>query len=75
MNKYILTSIITVTAVAIDQITKYLVRLDIPLYSSIDVFPFFNLTHLRNSGVAFGMCLLLGDAARRRPRWRSHLEI
>ena len=55
MNKYILTSIITVTAVAIDQITKYLVRLDIPLYSSIDVFPFFNLTHLRNSGVAFGM--------------------
>jgi len=55
MNKYIITIVIAVTAVALDQITKYLVRLDIPLYSSIDVLPFFNLTHLRNSGVAFGM--------------------
>jgi len=55
MNKYTITLIITVVAVTLDQLTKYLVRLDIPLYSSIDVFSFFNLTHLRNSGVAFGM--------------------
>ena len=55
MNKYILTAIIVITAVFLDQLTKYLVRVEIPLYSSIDVFQFFNLTHLRNSGVAFGM--------------------
>ena len=55
MNKYLLTSLIVVIAVILDQVTKYLVRLDIPLYSSVDVFPFFNLTHLRNTGVAFGM--------------------
>jgi len=55
MNKYILTTIITLSAIILDQLTKYLVRVDIPLYSSVDVFPFFNLTHLRNTGVAFGM--------------------
>ena len=55
MNKYTLTAIIVVISVFLDQLTKYLVRLDIPLYSTIEVFPFFNLTHLRNSGVAFGM--------------------
>jgi len=55
MNKYIITTIIVVTSVVLDQVTKYLVRLDIPLYSSIEVLPFFDLTHLRNSGVAFGM--------------------
>lgn len=55
MNKYILTTIITLSAIILDQLTKYLVRVDIPLYSSVDVLPFFNLTHLRNTGVAFGM--------------------
>ncbi len=55
MNKYTITTIIVVVSVVLDQVTKYLVRMDIPLYSSIEVFPFFNLTHLRNSGVAFGM--------------------
>lgn len=55
MNKYTVTLIIMVVAVALDQLTKYMVRMDIPLYSSIDVTSFFNLTHLRNSGVAFGM--------------------
>lgn len=55
MNKYILTTIITLSAIILDQLTKYLIRVDIPLYSSVDVLPFFNLTHLRNTGVAFGM--------------------
>ncbi len=55
MNKYILTTIITLSAIILDQLTKYLIRVDIPLYSSVDVLPFFKLTHLRNTGVAFGM--------------------
>ncbi len=62
MNKYTITTIIVVVSVVLDQVTKYLVRMDIPLYSSIEVLPFFNLTHLRNSGVAFGMLQNLPQA-------------
>lgn len=62
MNKYTITTIIVVISVVLDQVTKYLVRMDIPLYSSIEVLPFFNLTHLRNSGVAFGMLQNLPQA-------------
>jgi signal peptidase II len=40
--------------VAVDQITKIIVRDKIPLYSSVQVIGgFFNLTHLQNRGAAF----------------------
>ncbi|MBA2346921.1 MAG: signal peptidase II [Solirubrobacterales bacterium] len=38
----------------VDQITKALVRRDVKLGSSEDVFPFVDLVHVRNRGVAFG---------------------
>jgi signal peptidase II len=41
--------------VAFDQLTKALVRSLVPLYSSVTVIPgLVSLTHLRNSGAAFG---------------------
>jgi len=42
--------------VVVDQATKALVRAQLPLHESITVIPgFFDLTHVRNTGAAFGM--------------------
>ncbi len=41
--------------VALDQVTKWLVRERIPLHSSVEVIPgFLDFTHVRNTGAAFG---------------------
>jgi len=43
-------------AFALDQITKRVVERRIPLYDVVPVIPhFFNLTHTRNPGAAFGL--------------------
>lgn len=48
--------IIAAAVVVLDQITKYLVRTDIPEGSYIDVLgSFFRLTHFENDGAAFSM--------------------
>ena len=45
-----------VTIVALDQATKAMVRARLPLHDSVTVIPgFFDLTHVRNTGAAFGM--------------------
>jgi len=42
--------------VLLDQATKALVRMNLPLHGSVTVIPgFFDLTHVRNTGAAFGM--------------------
>jgi len=41
--------------VALDQLTKLLVRLEIPLHGSVTVIPgLLNIAHVRNTGAAFG---------------------
>ena len=41
--------------VTLDQLTKWLVRVRVPLYSSVEVIPnFLDITHVRNTGTAFG---------------------
>ena len=41
--------------VVLDQLTKWLVRVRVPLYSSVEVIPnFLDITHVRNTGTAFG---------------------
>ena len=55
MNKYRLVFIICSIIVVLDQISKYLVRQWIPLYSNMDILPFLDFSHIRNTGVAFGM--------------------
>ncbi len=59
-NKYYLTFIISGGIVILDQITKFLVDLNMSLHQSIEIIPnFFHLTYIRNTGAAFG--LLAGD--------------
>lgn len=55
-NKYIYVFLISGPIIAIDQVTKLLVNRHIPLHDTISVIPgFFNLTHVRNTGAAFGL--------------------
>ncbi len=47
---------IVVAIVALDQATKAMVKSRLPLHESVTVIPgFFDLTHVRNTGAAFGM--------------------
>lgn len=55
MHKYITAIIISAIVVAADQLSKWLVVRNIPLYGSVDFLPFLDLTHIRNPGAAFGI--------------------
>ena len=47
---------IAAAIVVMDQATKALVKTGLPLHDSVTVIPgFFDLTHVRNTGAAFGM--------------------
>jgi signal peptidase II len=47
---------IAVAIVALDQLTKAIVKARLPLHESVSVIPgFFDFTHVRNTGAAFGM--------------------
>lgn len=62
MKKRIISSLIIVfLIVAVDQLTKYLVRTHIQLFEVIEVLPFLNLVSIRNEGAAFGMFRSLGN--------------
>lgn len=55
-NKYLWSGSIVGAVLVLDQVTKYLVLSSIHLYERITVIPgFFNLTHVRNKGAAFGL--------------------
>ena len=46
---------LAIAIIFLDQLTKILVQENIPLHSSVSVINgFFDLTHIRNTGVAFG---------------------
>jgi signal peptidase II len=48
--------LIALAVLALDQWTKWLVELHLPFPSSTEIVPgLFHLSHLRNTGVAFGM--------------------
>lgn len=40
---------------AVDQLSKYMVRLWLDPHNLISLLPFFRLEHIQNSGIAFGM--------------------
>ena len=47
---------IIATIVVVDQVTKQIVRHTLPLYGSVNVIPgFLDLTHVQNTGAAFGL--------------------
>lgn len=55
-NKYVLLFFVSGVLIVMDQYTKLMVSLHIPLNYSVKVVEdFFSLTHIRNSGVAFGL--------------------
>jgi len=55
-RKYWVLLIISLTILFLDLWTKHLVLLKLPLHHSVEVIPgFFNLTHVRNTGGAFGV--------------------
>ena len=55
-NKYLSLLIFSNFLIFLDQATKYMVASHIPLHFSIRIVDgFFNLTHIRNPGVAFGL--------------------
>jgi signal peptidase II len=65
-NKYLWSGSIVSVVLVLDQLTKYVVETRIRLYDVIPVIPgFFNLTHVRNRGAAFGILANLPGA------WRS----
>jgi len=46
---------VPLVVVLFDQVTKWLVRTRVPLHGSIEVIPdFLDITHVRNTGAAFG---------------------
>ena len=55
MRNYLGVFAISFLIVALDQLTKLLVKAHVPLFSRINVFSWFDITHLRNPGIAFGM--------------------
>ena len=55
MNKYRLALSVSLVIIVADQITKWIITTNVPLYSRINVLPFFDITHLKNTGAAFGI--------------------
>lgn len=55
MRNYLGVFAISFLIVALDQLTKWLVKAHVPFLSRINVFSWLDITHLRNPGIAFGM--------------------
>jgi signal peptidase II len=64
MNKYRLAASVSFAVIVVDQITKWVIRMELPLYTRINVLPFFDITHLRNTGAAFGILRDLPESLR-----------
>ena len=64
MKKHLSVFLITSVVVILDQITKWVVVMKIPLYSKIEILPILDFTHIRNTGVAFGMLRDMPDSIR-----------
>ena len=60
--KYLQVSSIAGIVLVLDQLTKYVIQTHVRLHSIITVVPgFFNITHVRNKGAAFGMLSTLPE--------------
>lgn len=56
MNKGLFVGLISTSVVILDQITKWMVRNELPLHDGIPVFPgFFSIVHAANRGGAFSL--------------------
>ncbi len=56
--------LLSLTVLVLDQWSKWLIELHLPEHGAQPVIPgFFHLTHVRNTGVAFGLFASYGEAA------------
>jgi len=61
-SKYGMLLLVAGLVAGLDQLTKYLICEWVPLYSRVEVIKgFFNIIHIRNSGVAFGLFKRFGN--------------
>jgi signal peptidase II len=51
----LLFSILTLVVFGLDFISKGIVRSHLPLGADVKIFSFFSLTHIQNTGIAFGL--------------------
>ena len=64
MRNYLTIFLVSFPIVVLDQVTKWLVREQVPLYSRTGVLPSLDITHVRNPGIAFGMLSDMPDRIR-----------
>jgi signal peptidase II len=64
MKKIVFVTSICAFFVLLDQVTKYLIITNIPLYGKISLLPFLDIVHIRNTGVAFGFLSNLPESFR-----------
>ncbi len=64
MRNYLGVFVISFLIVSLDQLTKWLVKAHVPFLSRINVFSWFDITHLRNPGIAFGMLSDMSESVR-----------
>lgn len=64
IRKYGVSGLICLGLLLLDQWTKHLILQKVPLHHSVVIIPgFFNLTHVRNTGAAFGILAGRGRGA------------
>ncbi len=55
VNNKILVLLISIAVVAIDQLTKYLIKIKFALGDTVNLLPFLSFTRIHNTGAAFGI--------------------
>lgn len=64
MSRYRTPAIVAALVVIIDQISKWLVVKNVPLYGKLSLLPFLDVTNIRNTGAAFGIFRELPESLR-----------
>jgi signal peptidase II len=64
MSRYRTPAIVAALVVIIDQISKWLVVKNVPLYGKVSLLPFLDVTNIRNTGAAFGIFRELPESLR-----------
>lgn len=61
-QKFLIVALIALLVIALDQYTKHLLTASLPLYGRIEIIhDFFDIIHIRNSGIAFGLLKQFGS--------------
>ncbi|HSP98578.1 MAG TPA: signal peptidase II [Candidatus Dormibacteraeota bacterium] len=65
MNKGVFVGLVSTSVVVLDQLSKWLVRRELPLHDGVPVFPgFFSIVHAANRGGAFSLFAEAHEAIR-----------